>query len=59
MAKLALRIVLCDIFNIECPVITAGMEPFLVAGKPGAPIELVVPAASYLTETKARGNLVF
>ena len=42
MGKRTLRTKLCDLLNIEYPIISAGMGPSLVGEKTGAPKELVV-----------------
>jgi nitronate monooxygenase len=42
MSKRTLRTKLCDLLNIEYPIISAGMGPSLVGEKTGAPKELVV-----------------
>ena len=42
MAKKTLRTKLCDLLNIEYPIISAGMGPSLVGERTGAPVELVV-----------------
>ncbi len=42
MGKRILRTKLCDLLNIEYPVISAGMGPSLVGENTGAPVELVV-----------------
>ncbi|MBU2548916.1 MAG: nitronate monooxygenase [Proteobacteria bacterium] len=42
MGKPVLRTKLCDILNIEYPILSAGMGPSLVGEKTGAPVELVV-----------------
>lgn len=42
MAKRILRTKLCDILNIEYPILSAGMGPSLVGEQTGAPVELVV-----------------
>jgi nitronate monooxygenase len=42
MAKPVLRTQLCDMLNIEYPIISAGMGPTLIGEKTGAPVELVV-----------------
>jgi len=41
MANLKLRTKLCDILDIEYPILSAGMGPSLVGEKTGAPVELV------------------
>ncbi len=42
MGKKILRTKLCDILDIEYPILSAGMGPSLVGEKTGAPVELVV-----------------
>ncbi len=42
MAKRKLRTKLCDILDIEYPILSAGMGPSLVGEKTGATVELVV-----------------
>jgi nitronate monooxygenase len=42
MARRILRTKLCDLLNIEYPILSAGMGPSLVGEKTGAPKELVV-----------------
>ncbi|MEE9556747.1 MAG: nitronate monooxygenase, partial [Candidatus Adiutricales bacterium] len=42
MGKKTLRTKLCDILDIEYPILSAGMGPSLVGEKTGAPVELVV-----------------
>jgi nitronate monooxygenase len=42
MGKRTLRTKLCDLLNIEYPILSAGMGPSLVGEKTGAPKELVV-----------------
>ncbi|MBW2063131.1 MAG: nitronate monooxygenase [Deltaproteobacteria bacterium] len=42
MSKRILRTKLCDILNIEYPILSAGMGPSLVGEKAGATVELVV-----------------
>ncbi|MDY6822707.1 MAG: nitronate monooxygenase [Thermodesulfobacteriota bacterium] len=42
MTKPVLRTPLCDMLNIEYPVISAGMGPTLIGEPNGAPVELVV-----------------
>jgi nitronate monooxygenase len=42
MGKRTLRTKLCDILNIEYPILCAGMGPSLVGEKTGTPVELVV-----------------
>ncbi len=42
MSKITLRTKLCDMLNIEYPVISAGMGPSLIGERTGAPVELVV-----------------
>jgi nitronate monooxygenase len=42
MGKRTLRTRICDLLNIDYPVLSAGMGPSLVGEKTGAPIELVV-----------------
>jgi nitronate monooxygenase len=42
MGKRVLRTKLCDILNIEYPILSAGMGPSLVGEQTGAPVELVV-----------------
>jgi nitronate monooxygenase len=42
MGKRILRTELCDILNIEYPILSAGMGPSLVGEQTGAPVELVV-----------------
>ena len=42
MKKRVLRTKLCDILNIDYPIVSAGMGPSLVGEKTGAPLELVV-----------------
>ena len=42
MGKKVLRTKLCDILEIEYPVLSAGMGPTLIGEKTGAPVELVV-----------------
>lgn len=42
MARPVLRTRLCDMLNIEYPVISAGMGPTLIGEPNGAPVELVV-----------------
>ena len=42
MGKRTLRTKLCDILEIEYPILSAGMGPSLVGEKTGAPVELVV-----------------
>ena len=42
MGKVILRTKLCDMLNIEYPIISAGMGPTLVGEPNGAPVELVV-----------------
>ncbi|MEE8399676.1 MAG: nitronate monooxygenase [Desulfobacterales bacterium] len=41
MGKRTLRTKLCDILDIEYPILSAGMGPSLVGEKTGAPVELV------------------
>lgn len=42
MTKPVLRTKLCDMLNIEYPILSAGMGPTLMGEKTGAPVELVV-----------------
>ena len=42
MAKRTLRTPLCDMLDIEYPILSAGMGPSLIGEKTGAPVELVV-----------------
>ncbi len=42
MGKRVLRTKLCDILDIEYPILSAGMGPTLIGEKTGAPVELVV-----------------
>ena len=42
MTKRTLRTPLCDMLNIEYPILSAGMGPSLIGEKTGAPVELVV-----------------
>jgi nitronate monooxygenase len=42
MAKRTLRTALCDMLDIEYPILSAGMGPSLIGEKTGAPVELVV-----------------
>ena len=42
MARRILRTPLCDLLNIEYPILSAGMGPSLIGEKTGAPVELVV-----------------
>ncbi|MCJ8500253.1 NAD(P)H-dependent flavin oxidoreductase [Desulfatitalea alkaliphila] len=42
MARPVLRTPLCDMLNIEYPILSAGMGPTLIGEKTGAPVELVV-----------------
>ncbi len=42
MGKKVLRTKLCDILEIEYPILSAGMGPTLIGEKTGAPVELVV-----------------
>ncbi len=42
MGKRVLRTKLCDLLNIEYPIISAGMGPTLIGEPNGAPVELVV-----------------
>lgn len=42
MAKRILRTPLCDMLDIEYPILSAGMGPSLIGEKTGAPVELVV-----------------
>jgi len=42
MAKRTLSTPLCDMLNIEYPILSAGMGPSLIGEKTGAPVELVV-----------------
>ncbi len=42
MAKRILRTPLCEMLNIEYPILSAGMGPSLIGEKTGAPVELVV-----------------
>ena len=42
MGKRTLRTTLCDMLDIEYPILSAGMGPSLVGEKTGAPVELVV-----------------
>ncbi|MBW2314839.1 MAG: nitronate monooxygenase [Deltaproteobacteria bacterium] len=42
MAKRTLRTPLCDLLDIEYPILSAGMGPSLIGEKTGAPVELVV-----------------
>jgi len=42
VGKRTLRTKLCDMLNIEYPILSAGMGPSLVGEKTGAPVELVV-----------------
>ena len=42
MGKRILRTKLCDILNIEYPILSAGMGPSLVGEQTGSPVELVV-----------------
>ena len=42
MAKRTLRTSLCDLLEIEYPILSAGMGPSLIGEKTGAPVELVV-----------------
>ncbi len=42
MGKRTLKTRLCDLLNIEYPIISAGMGPSLVGESTGAPVELVV-----------------
>ncbi|MFC1534904.1 nitronate monooxygenase, partial [Thermodesulfobacteriota bacterium] len=42
MGKRTLRTRLCDMLDIEYPILSAGMGPTLVGEKTGAPVELVV-----------------
>jgi nitronate monooxygenase len=42
MARRVLRTPLCDMLDIEYPILSAGMGPSLIGEKTGAPLELVV-----------------
>ena len=42
MTKRTLKTKLCDILDIEYPILSAGMGPSLIGEKTGAPVELVV-----------------
>ena len=42
MARRTLRTSLCDMLDIEYPILSAGMGPSLIGEKTGAPVELVV-----------------
>ena len=42
MSRKTLRTKLCDLLNIEYPILSAGMGPSLIGEKTGAPKELVV-----------------
>lgn len=42
MKRIVLRTKLCDMLNIEYPIISAGMGPTLIGEPNGAPVELVV-----------------
>jgi len=42
VAKRILRTPLCEMLNIEYPILSAGMGPSLIGEKTGAPVELVV-----------------
>ncbi len=42
MARRTLRTPLCDMLDIEYPILSAGMGPSLIGEKTGAPVELVV-----------------
>ncbi|MAE93610.1 MAG: 2-nitropropane dioxygenase [Deltaproteobacteria bacterium] len=42
MAKRTLRTPLCELLDIEVPILSAGMGPSLIGEKTGAPVELVV-----------------
>jgi len=42
MSKRILRTKLCDLLDIEYPILSAGMGPALIGEKTGAPVELVV-----------------
>ncbi|MCG6911821.1 MAG: nitronate monooxygenase [Deltaproteobacteria bacterium] len=42
MAKRIFRTKLCDLLDIEYPILSAGMGPSLIGEKTGAPVELVV-----------------
>jgi nitronate monooxygenase len=42
MSKPVLRTKLCDMLDIEYPILSAGMGPSLIGEKTGAPVELVV-----------------
>ncbi len=42
MGKRTLRTPLCDLLDIEYPILSAGMGPSLIGEKTGAPVELVV-----------------
>jgi len=42
VARRTLRTPLCDLLDIEYPILSAGMGPSLIGEKTGAPVELVV-----------------
>ena len=42
MGRPVLRTKICDLLNIEYPILSAGMGPSLIGEKTGAPVELVV-----------------